>query len=78
MGNYSVGKRGFAEILMITPLGIPLLCFVGDVDELRWGKETTSLGTIFQLQFAEDNPVRLWWGITFEHGRGAIFVLCRG
>ena len=27
--EYSVGKRCFAERLMITPLGIPLLCYVG-------------------------------------------------
>ena len=73
-----MGKRYFAEILTITPLGIPLLCSVGDFDELRWGIERTSLGTIFPLQLAEDNPVRLWWGITFEFGWGDAFVLCRG
>ena len=31
------GKRHFAEMLMITPLGIPLISFVGRFDELRWG-----------------------------------------
>ena len=33
------GKRYFAEVLklMITPLGILLICFVEDSDELRWG-----------------------------------------
>ena len=31
------GKRYFAEVLMITPLGIPLISFVGEFDELRWG-----------------------------------------
>ena len=28
------------------------------------------------VAMAEDNPVRLWWGITSGHGRGEIFVLC--
>ena len=36
-GEYSVGKICFAEILMITPLGIPLMTFVGEFDELHWG-----------------------------------------
>ena len=32
------GKRRFAEILTITPLGIPLISSIGDFDdELRWG-----------------------------------------
>ena len=33
------GKRYFAEVLklMITPLGIPLMCYVEGIDELRWG-----------------------------------------
>ena len=30
------------------------------------------------IAIAEDNLVRLWWGITFEYGWGEIFVLCRG
>ena len=30
-GEYSVGKRCFAEVLMITPLGIPLMSFVGEL-----------------------------------------------
>ena len=56
------GKRRFAEILTITPLGIPLISSIGHFDdELRWGIERTSLGMIFQLQLAEDNLVRLWW-----------------
>ena len=64
-------KRYFAEILTITPLGIPLISHVGDFDdELRWGIERTLLGRIFLLQLAEDNPVRLWWGITFVPCRG--------
>ena len=33
------------------------------------GKERTSLGMIFQLQLAEDNPVRLLWGITLNKTR---------
>ena len=37
-GVNSVGKeRYFAEMLMITPLGIPLISFVEGNDELRWG-----------------------------------------
>ena len=31
------GKRYFAEVLMRTPLGIPLISYVGEFDELRWG-----------------------------------------
>ena len=38
---------------MITPLGIPLISFVGDFDELCWRTGRTSLRTIFSLQFAE-------------------------
>ena len=57
------GKRCFAKILTITTLGVLLISSVGDFyDELRWGIERTSLGMIFQLQLAEDNPVRLLWG----------------
>ena len=29
-------KRYFVEILMRTPLGIPLISYVGEFDELRW------------------------------------------
>ena len=69
--DYSAGKRYFAEILTITPLGIPLISSIGDFDdELRWGIERTSLGVIFQLHLAEDNPVRLLWGVTSEYGWG--------
>ena len=28
-------ERYFAEMLMITPLGIPLICYVEGIDELR-------------------------------------------
>ena len=31
------GMRYFAEVLMITPLGIPLMSYVEGFDELRWG-----------------------------------------
>ena len=34
------------------------------------GDRKTSPGTIFPWKMAEDNPVRLWWGIAFEYGRG--------
>ena len=63
-----MGKRCSAESLTITPLGIPLISFVGEFDELRWGIERTLLRTVFPLRFAEDNLVRLWWGITSEYG----------
>ena len=51
------GKRYFTEILMRTPPGIPLISYVGESDELRWGIGRTSLKTIFPWQLAEDNPV---------------------
>ena len=31
------GKRYFAEVLMRTLLGIPLISYVGEFDELGWG-----------------------------------------
>ena len=34
-GEYS-RKRGTLLRLMITPLGIPLISYVGEFDELRW------------------------------------------
>ena len=37
MGSTS-GERYFAEVLMITPLGIPLISYVGEFDELRRGR----------------------------------------
>ena len=59
-GELLCGKRCFAEILTITPLGILLISSIGDFDdEPRWRIERTSLGMIFQLQLAEDDPVRL-------------------
>ena len=37
-GELLCGKRCFADILTITPLGIPLISFVGDFDDkLHWG-----------------------------------------
>ena len=44
-GELLCGKRYFAAILMITPLGIPLISYVGEFDELRWG---------IGMNFAED------------------------
>ena len=35
-GELLCGKRYFAEVLMITLLGIPLMSYVGRFDELRW------------------------------------------
>ena len=35
-GELLCGKRHFAEVLMITPLGIPLISYVERIDELRW------------------------------------------
>ena len=35
--------------------GFLMMNSAGGYKELRWGM-------IFQLQLAEDNPVRLWWG----------------
>ena len=57
-GEYS-GKRYFAEVLKlrITPLGIPLICYVGRFDELRWGIGRALPRTIFPWFLAEDNPV---------------------
>ena len=55
------GKRYFAEMLMMIPLGIPLLSSVGRFDEFRWGIGSTSSGTILPWQVAEDNPVISWW-----------------
>ena len=42
-------ERHLAEMLMITPLGIPLISFVGGFDELRWGVGRPSPRTIFPL-----------------------------
>ena len=36
-GELRYGERYFAEDLMITPLGIPLISYVREFDELRWG-----------------------------------------
>ena len=36
-GELLCGERYFAEVLMITPLGIPLISYVEGIDELRWG-----------------------------------------
>ena len=77
-GELLCGKRCFAEILTIIPLGIPLISSVGEFDELQWGIERTSLRMIFPLQFAEDNLVRFWWGITSEFGRGEMHLYSAG
>ena len=56
-GELLCGKRYFAGVLMRAPLGIPLISYVGEFDELRWGIGRTSPRTIFPWFLAEDNPV---------------------
>ena len=60
-GEYSVGKRCFAEVLMRAPLGIPLISYVGELMNSA-GDRKISPGAIFPWQLAEDNPVISWWG----------------
>ena len=36
-GELLCGKKYFAEVWMRAPLGIPLISYVGEFDELRWG-----------------------------------------
>ena len=55
-GELLCGKRYFAEVLMITLLGIPLMSYVGDLMNSA-GIGRTSPGTIFPWFLAEDNPV---------------------
>ena len=56
-GEILCGKRYFAEVLMRAPLGIPLIGYVGEFDELRWGVGRTSPRMIFPWQLAEGNPI---------------------
>ena len=58
-GNTLWEERHFAEMLMITPLGIPLLSSVGRLMNSA-GDRKTSSGMIFPWQLAEDNPVISW------------------
>ena len=52
--QYSVGERYFAELLIITCWGYPVLLEV--LIDFAGDKETFS-GTIFSWLLAEDNPV---------------------
>ena len=37
LGKMLCGERGTLLRLVITPLGIPLMCYVEGIDELHWG-----------------------------------------
>ena len=52
------GERYFAEMLMVTLMGIPLM--LEGINRLHWGIRRTLPRTIFPWLLAEDNPVISW------------------